>query len=112
MTDLKFPLEIDSAGRLVTVTGVEETQQRAWIALKSGQGEWDFDLSFGMPWRQLMSQRPPDFGAIRAAIRQQLERVPGMDSVDSILLEEDPATRELTATVKCTASGTSITVVS
>lgn len=110
--DLKFPLEIDSAGRLVTVDGVEETKQRAWIALNSGQGEWDFDLSHGKPWRQLMSQRPTDFGAIRAAITRQLLRVPGMDSVDSIQFTEDPATRELTALVKCTASGVSIEVTS
>jgi hypothetical protein len=108
--DFKFPLQIDSAGKLVTVDGVEETKQRAYIALKSGQGEWDFDQSFGVPWRQLMSQRPHNLGAVRAAITRQLLRVPGMDSVDDIQLTTDEATRELSVLAKCTASGVSIEV--
>ena len=108
--DLKFPIEIDSTGEVETVELVEETAQRAKIALKSQQGEWDYDISFGVPWRQIMSTRPYELGAARGFIVQQLRKVPGLDSITSVVLTPDDGTRELDALVTVVASGVTVEV--
>ena len=106
--DLKFPLSIDSDGRVETVDGVDETQQRAYLRLSSRQGEWAFDLSYGVPWLEIRAQHPPDLGAARALILQQLLRVPGLDKVESLSLSLDRATRHMTVTGRVVCSGVSI----
>ena len=108
--DIAFPMAIDSAGRLETVDGHEETAQRARMVLKSGQGEWDFDISYGVPWRQIMETRPIDLGAARAAIVKQLSKVPGLDSVTSVVLEADPVTRALSVVATVVASGVTVEI--
>ncbi len=102
--DLKWPLEIDSAGRPLTVDGLDETKQRAEIGVGAQQGDWDFDISYGVPWIQLMSMKPWSPGLVRASLAQQLLRTPGLDTVESIVLDET-GERELTASCRCTASG-------
>ena len=108
--DFKFPLTLGTAGALVTVDDVDETAQRARIALKSGQGEWPFDLSYGVPWRQIMATRPYDLGVARAAVVQALRRVPGLDSVDSVDFLVNEVARTASVVVVVTASGVSVEV--
>lgn len=105
--DLKWPIEIDSAGRLVTVDGIPETKQRVSIVLKAGLGEWAFDTSYGIPWREIAQTRPAPIGAIRANIVAQLLRTPGVDSVDSLIVTEGPE-RELIVEGSITVSGVSV----
>jgi hypothetical protein len=107
--DLTFPIAIDSAGRMTTVDTHEETRQRIDIVLNTHQGDWDFDISYGVPWRQLMNQRPPDLVTWRGAIIQQIAAVPGVDSVDEITVVEN-ADRTGTVTGRVTSSGTSIEI--
>jgi hypothetical protein len=107
--DLKFPLTIDSAGRVATVDTIDESAQRVKIVCHSQRGEWDFDISFGVPWREAMQQRPPDFGALRAAIVAQVMRQPGVDEIRRVELVEGPD-RTLVSYVEVSVSGTVVGV--
>ena len=100
-------LEIDSAGRLETVDGTDEGAQGCMVVLSTQQGEWDYDLSYGVPWRQIMSTRPPQLSAARGSIIRQLLRVPEVDSVPALDLAEDPTTRELTVSGTVISDGVS-----
>jgi hypothetical protein len=108
--DLQFPLSIDSAGRLETIEGVPESAQRGVVVLQAQQGEWDFDLSFGIPWLDLMSRRPFDEGLARGVISEQLLAQPGIDTVDRVAFELNTNNRTATVDARATASGTTIQV--
>ena len=102
-------LEIDSAGRLETVEGTSEAAQGSGVVLRTQLGEWDYDLSYGIPWRQIMSTRPPELSAARGAIIRQLLRVPEVDSVRApLLLTVDPTTRELDVSGTVVSDGVTI----
>ncbi len=107
--DLKFPLEIDSAGRLVTVDSHDETKQLIYICLNTHQGDWDFDVTYGIPWMALMSTKPVDLGAWRGAIVQQLSQINGVDSIDELTVEET-ANRNGLVSGSVTSSGVSIAI--
>ena len=95
-------------GQLRTTAGIEEIKQRCKVALLAVRGEWDFNLGFGFPRRQIMATKPARPAAIRAAAVQTLKRVRGVTEVVSCSVSIDERSRE--ATINATVKAGAITV--
>jgi hypothetical protein len=80
-------LVLDAEGRLALVRDDDLLRQRIHIALHTQRGDWPFDSSWGLPWRQRILVASPSLGEIASAIRAQLERIPGVFRVDDLSLE-------------------------
>lgn len=79
-------LVLSPTGDLTLVEGSSLLRQRIRIALRTPLGEWPFDLSWGLPWRQRILVAAPRLGEIASAVRALLLRVPGVDRVDDVAL--------------------------
>lgn len=79
-------LSLDDAGRLETVDATEALLQRIRVCVRMQRNQWPFDLSAGVPWRELVTVREPDIVAVSAAVRAALLSVPGVERVNSAAL--------------------------
>ena len=85
-------------GQLGTATGVDEIQQAILIALRTGLGEWIFDLLAGVAYRSLIRGRKRPDAVIEAEIRRVISQVDGVTRIPSVTLDHNPLTRQLTMT--------------
>jgi hypothetical protein len=101
-----------SAVGIINDTELEEIEQSLKIALLTGLGEWAFDLSAGVAYKDVIRSAAPDFAAVTAEFRRVAGGVVGVTAVTSVVLDHDPDTRELTVTiaVETTAGATVVQV--
>ena len=78
----------------LTAPGVETVAQRARSALRTHEGEWALDLSYGVDWRGRILGRAPSAAALRAVLRDALESLPGVAEVGAVEVAFDRARRE------------------
>lgn len=89
---------LDDQGRLVGVNGSEGRAQRIRIRLKTQLGEWFLNTGVGVDWLGNVLVRNPDLRAIRAEISLVIRSVPEVIQINSLELDNDDATRQLTVT--------------
>lgn len=102
-------LVLDQNGNPETVKGPEEAAQAVKVLWLTQQGEWVFDLSYGIPWLEAMQTRPPDLGALRGVMIAKTLAVPGVDEVIELELTEN-SDRTLSVSGKIVASGITLSV--
>lgn len=73
----------EETGDLVTVEGAELVAQRLTIVLRSHQGEWLLDASFGIPYRESVLVKGPDLTSISAIFQQTIISTPGVARITS-----------------------------
>ena len=89
--DLEF-----SGGRLrFTTSAVEAAVQKARVRFDFWLGEWFLDTSQGFPYLERVLVKGVDMALVESLIRRTLLGVPEIDSVLSLTLDLDRATREL-----------------
>lgn len=109
MIDLKLDasgdLEVES-GDLELVDGVMAVVQSIGVTWGIHQGEWLFDTSRGVPWRQDVLTKPIDPTLVQAAIDTSTRSVEGVVDIESIELDLDAGTRRLTFDVRVVIDNT------
>lgn len=89
--DLEF-----SGGRLrFTTSAVEVAVQKARVRFDFWRGEWFLDTSQGFPYLERVLVKGVDLALVESLFRRTLLGVPEIDSVLSLTLDLDRATREL-----------------
>ena len=79
-------LYIGDDGNLVIVSGLEAVKQSCESAVKAQRGEMIYASTSGLPNFQAVWVGVPNIGQFRAALRQVLIEVDGVNSVNSIVI--------------------------
>lgn len=83
LDDTTHDLILDADGDLETVSGADEVVQRVRITFRCWAPEYQFDTSFGVPYRSLILRRNPDISEVDARLRAIAVRVPGINRLIS-----------------------------
>lgn len=89
-------LILDGGNDLMIIDNAERVAQQIRIKLKTFKEEWFLDNTFGVPYFESIFVKNPSEELIRNILRAQIKEVDDVESVDSITLEIDNATRTLT----------------
>ena len=101
--DLALDLKLDAAGDLDISTGdldlvyfdAAGVAQRLQTRLRLGLGEWAFDVTAGVPWRQEILVKGRDVAPARAVLTAQILSCPGVVAIDILNVAIDAAQRRL-----------------
>lgn len=94
-------LAIDALGRLpLTATLLEEVSQRLNTKLQFFLGEWFLDTTLGFPYYRDVLIKNPDLAVIKAELQQLITDDEGVESLVSLDLALDGATRVLQVTAQ------------
>lgn len=97
--DADNPVEHDlrlTNGQLTLIEGDEAVAQSIKVRLQFFKGEWFLDTRQGIPYFEEVYIKAPKLNVLRSIFRATLLGTPGVDSVDSLALSVDVATRKLT----------------
>ena len=75
MTDIGLTDDHDLPRRPRHIHGLEAALQQARLALRLSEGEAQQDETWELPWLEWLGQKPVPTPAIRAAVRDRLERI-------------------------------------
>lgn len=84
-----------SNGDLMIINNAERVAQQIRIKLKAFKEEWFLDNTFGVPYFESIFVKSPSEELIRNILRAQIKEVNDVESVDSLSLSIDNATRTL-----------------
>jgi len=85
-------LEFDSRMDLEMVDEIDEVKQRIKIKMNTNEGEWMFNLLFGIPWiERLSNSEPPE--VLVGEVREVLENDDAVDEIVEINYDFDKANR-------------------
>ncbi len=102
MADVKLTSTHDidiSTGDIQIIRGRDETAQRMTISFGTYLGEWFLDSRVGFPYTQKIFIKNPKLNELRDLFRRNALLDPGIDSVDSVVLEYEATTRKLTVDI-------------
>jgi hypothetical protein len=85
-------------GDFVFTQDLEAIKQAVQIRLQSVQGELFLDLGYGIPWFDRVLVKSPNLRAVEAVFRKEIEGVPGVLAVTSLVSSYDRATRRFAIT--------------
>lgn len=88
-------LALNDNGEFKAVEEIRRIGQACRIVCTTHLGEWLLDTSSGIDYINEVFIKNPDENLIRARFYQQLSRVPGVISVDSVTTTPDFSTRTL-----------------
>lgn len=110
-TDLDKNLTLTSDGDLTLLTGDDALAARLESRANTQQGEWPFNLGYGVPWMFSILGERADTASTRALIAASLLADPEAVAVDRIEFSFSASTRTATisASVK-SVSGQTVTV--
>ena len=93
-------LDLNGA-QLNKVEGGEAVAQEIRIGLRLFQGEWFLDQRVGMPYFQSIFVKNPNINLLRDLFRRAIKSVPGVTTVDRMVMGLDAATRTLDVSFTC-----------
>ena len=116
LNPLSNDIDLTSNTMRLTENTQENTRQRVVIVLNTNKGEWDFNISFGVPWLknennniQLLGKTSKNI--IDSAIKKAVLTREGIVSISEYSSTLDKITRVLTVNLKAiTESGEIITL--
>ena len=82
-----------------------EAMQAIRMTLQTFQGEWPWDLSFGLPYHALILGQKPSNAIVVGLIREAIEDVDLVEKVRAIKSEFSPQTRQLVISFEATIKG-------
>lgn len=80
-------------GDIGLVRREELVQQRLIVKHLTIQGTWDFDLSFGSPYQDVVFKKAPDLAQIQGMITELVVSTPNVLEIDSLDIEYDRTQR-------------------
>lgn len=84
-----------SKGKIcLTESGAESVAQRIRITLQTNQGEWDFNLDFGVRYYDLLFKKSTSKTLIDAELRSKILAVPGVAKLNSFVSSIDARERK------------------
>lgn len=97
--DLAFDFTIGkfilSGGDFTFTQDLNAIRQAVQIRLQTIRGEWFLDQGHGIPWFDRVLVKSPNLRAIEAVFRKEIEGVPGVLAVTSLVSSFDRAARTL-----------------
>ena len=87
-----------SGGDLAIVADGEAIVQAITLAITLFTNEWFLDGALGLPYRESILVKNPNFNAVRELYRQKILSAVGVLSVLSLVLDYNPNTRTLAVT--------------
>jgi hypothetical protein len=91
-------LAFDDLGELVLVDGADAVAQEIQTRLRWWRGEWFLDTSRGAPYLESILVKGVTEATVRAILKGEIEAVPGVARVRSMVVSIDRATRYATIT--------------
>ena len=89
---------------LVLNDGQESVRQHLEVRLRTFLGEWFMDRTVGVPYtQQLFAEKIPNTTVIQTVIREEVEKTPGVTSLDSIDVEVFKNERRIKITIGVTS---------
>lgn len=108
--DTNGDLAIENGSFVLLSDLVAETSQRLQIKFRFFLGEWSLDPRVGFPLFEKILVKAPDLGEIRRLIRETLLGDPAVDSIATLDLDFDRASRTLSVSFECELNdGSSLT---
>lgn len=82
-------------GDFLHIDNAERVAQQIKIQLLTWYGEWFLDITHGVPYLEYILVKNPNFTLIRQVLMEQIQKVPDVDSVDSLEIEYNAKAREI-----------------
>lgn len=89
VVDIRVNEDFDISVPLQFVSGTDLVLQRWGIHSRTHRGEWLLDDRHGFPYVDWLEEKSDQSAEIRLAMRRALLATPGVESVRSILIEQD-----------------------
>lgn len=93
---------LDANGQ-ITLTDTP-LDQRIDCRLRTFLGEFWLDVTLGVPYFQEILKKNPDMQAVRAAFAAEIQKVPGVKTLESLEVSIDRAARKLTVIFRVTGT--------
>jgi hypothetical protein len=91
-------------GRLVILTGIDEISQKVSISLQLVLGEWFLNTLEGIPYFEQIFIKNPSPGKITSIFRRAILSVPGVESIQQLVVDFDRPARALSVRFFATAT--------
>ncbi len=99
---INHDIYLDANGQIaLTQTPLD---QRIDCRLRTFLGEFWLDVTLGIPYFQEVLKKNPDMQAVRAAFAAEIQKVPGVKTLESLEVSMDRALRKLTVTFNVTGT--------
>ena len=99
---INHDIYLDANGQIaLTATPLD---QRIDCRLRTFLGEFWLDQTIGIPYFQEILKKNPDMQAVRAAFASEIQKVPGVKTLESLSVSIDRASRKLTVTFSVTGT--------
>lgn len=85
----------DDLGRLEMIEGPDAVRQGLRIRMITRLREWFLDAAFGIPWLELLGEKPVNVDRIRDEVSTALLRDPDVESIRRLDIDLDPLNRKL-----------------
>lgn len=93
---------LDASGQIALAA--TPLDQRIDCRLRTFLGEFWLDQTIGIPYFQEILKKNPDMDAVRAAFASEIQKVPGVQTLDSLEVTRDRASRKLTVIFRVTGT--------
>lgn len=94
-------LLIGPDGDLMITSGIDSIKSDLEARLSFWRGEWFLDASVGVPYyQQILGAKAPHLPAIEATFREVVIQTPGVESLESMSLSFNAASRQLSVTFR------------
>jgi len=92
--DANNDILLDS-GRIAITSDGAEVAQHVRTRLRFFKGEWDLDITAGVPWYQEILIRPAVLSNVESIIKREILSTPGVDELTAFQSTLDRTTRRL-----------------
>lgn len=98
------------AGRLVIAEDGDSIVQAIRLSLSIFKAEWFLDENEGLPYWEEILVKNPNTAQIQRLFLDRISAIPGVDTVDSLVLDFDRVNRALTVTFKVSTDLTELPI--
>lgn len=109
-TDWKGDFEVE--GDIVLSDGDDAYAERVCMRVGVNEGEWPYDLTFGLPWFTRILGASPTTGAFRSFFAQAIQADPETLTVGEVQVSQPNEDRKSTLTTSCKSIRGAISTVS
>lgn len=102
-----FDLDIQN-NNFVLVDGISALRDRLRTNLRTFKGEWYLDPQLGVPYFSTVFKKPVNFGALNTVFSNIIRGTEGVKSLNSLSLDLNSSTRELTVDFRVSADNGTI----
>lgn len=94
---------LDQTKSFILIDSTEELSQKIFITLSIRKSEWFLNTSFGVPWFVMFEEKYTD-AEIISELETIILNIEDVETVDSVEIDRNRATRTATITIKATGN--------